>query len=95
MQEYSVSAPMNELLLALSRGPVADPPWEEFLRLLGRALGADYATLILRPPSEGDSGLVINSVILSPEIFTEYNEAYYALDPFVDLPPGQVFTIPE
>jgi hypothetical protein len=95
MKSYSVSARMNELLLALSRGPVAEPPWEEFLRLLGKALGADYATLILRPPRQGDTGVVINSVALSPEIYTEYNEAYYALDPFLDLPPGEVYTIDE
>jgi DNA-binding CsgD family transcriptional regulator len=95
MNNYTVSAGMNELLLALSRGPVAEPPWEEFLRLLGTALGADYATLILRPPRQGDTGVVINSVALSPEIYTEYNEDYYALDPFLDLPPGEVYTIDE
>ena len=50
MGAYELSSKMDELLLALSRGPVADPPWEEFLRLLGDALGADYVTLILRAP---------------------------------------------
>lgn len=86
---------MNELLLALSRGPVETQPWEEFLRLLAKALRADFATLILRPPSQGDEGVVINSVILSDEIYDSYNRDYYALDPFVDLPPGKVYTVDE
>lgn len=93
MRDYLISAPMNELLLALSRGPVADPPWREFLRLLGEALAADYVTLILRAPREGDSGLVINSVVLSPDAVNAYNESFFALDPFVNLPPGEVFTV--
>ena len=93
MRDYLISAPMNELLLALSRGPVADPPWQEFLRLLGEALAADYVTLILRAPREGDSGLVINSVVLSPDAVNAYNESFFALDPFVNLPPGEVFTV--
>ena len=95
MSVYQLSPLMNELLLALSRGPVADPPWEEFLRLLGDALGADYVTLVLRAPREGDAGVVINSVVLSPEIFSAYNENYFALDPFVNLPAGEVYTVDE
>ncbi|TXS92080.1 helix-turn-helix transcriptional regulator [Parahaliea maris] len=93
--DYQISDAMNELLLALSRGPVADPPWEEFLRLLGRALGADFVTLILRAPREGDAGVVINSVVLSSEVFESYNESYFAIDPFVNLPAGEVYTIDE
>ena len=86
---------MNELLLALSRGPVADPPWEEFLRLLGDALGADYVTLVLRAPREGDAGVVINSVALLPRLDNSDNDNYFALDPFVNLPRGEVFTVDE
>lgn len=93
--DYTISEPMNALLLALSRGPVADPPWEEFLRLLGEALDADYVTLVLRAPREGDAGVVINSVVLSPEVYDLYNEAYFAVDPFVNLPAGEVYTVDE
>jgi len=95
MDDYQISEPMNALLLALSRGPVADPPWEEFLRLLGKALAADFVTLILRAPRAGDTGLVINSVVLSPAVYSAYNDNYFALDPFINLPPGQVFTVDE
>ncbi len=92
---YEISDLMDELLLALSRGPVADPPWEEFLRLLGDAVGADYVTLILRAPRAGDAGVFINSVALSPRIFSAYHDNYFALDPFVNLPRGEVFTVDE
>lgn len=95
MSTYDLSSRMNELLLALSRGPVADPPWEEFLCLLGDALGADYVTLILRAPREGDAGVMINSVVLSPNIFNAYSDNFFALDPFVNLPMGEVFTVDE
>ncbi len=95
MSGYELSGAMNDLLLALSRGPVASPPWEEFLRLLGDALGADYVTLVLRAPREGDAGVIINSVVLSPEILNAYNNNYFALDPFINLPPGEVFTVDE
>ena len=95
VKQHHLSPTMDSLLLALSRAPVADPPWEEFLSLLGTALGADFVTLILRAPREGDSGVVINSVILSPEVFRSYNDNYFAMDPFVNLPAGQVFTVDE
>ncbi|MFV0278141.1 MAG: helix-turn-helix transcriptional regulator [Parahaliea sp.] len=91
--DYQISEAMNELLLALSRGPVAEPPWEAFLRLLGQALGADFVTLILRAPRQGDAGVVINSVTLSPAVYAAYNESYFAMDPFVNLPAGEVYTL--
>jgi DNA-binding CsgD family transcriptional regulator/PAS domain-containing protein len=93
MSDYRISAALNQLLLALSRGPVAEPPWEEFLRLLGEALEADFVTLILRAPSSGDAGVVINSVVLSDGSYDSYNDNYFAIDPFVNLPPGEVFTV--
>lgn len=95
MNDYRISDKMNELLLALSRGPVADPPWKEFLSLLGGALGADFVTLVLRAPRDGDAGVVINSVVLSPSVFDAYNKGFFALDPFVNLPAGEVFTVEE
>lgn len=99
MDRYYIADDMNRLLLALSRGPVADPPWEEFLQLLGQALGADFVTMILRPPRPSDAGLAIHSVVLnpseklSPSIIATYKADFYRLDPFIDQPPGKVVTI--
>jgi DNA-binding CsgD family transcriptional regulator len=95
LSDYRISDKLNQLLLALSRGPVAEHPWQEFMRLLGEALAADFATLILRAPREGDAGVVLNSVVLSPQVFDSYNESYFAIDPFVNLPVGEVYTLEE
>lgn len=95
MQDYSLSPELDELLHAVYRGPLENTPWQTFLDLLRRAVHANYATLILRPPREGDLGLVLNAVVFSPEIYNSYNETYFSLDPFVNLPAGEVYTIAE
>lgn len=92
---YSLSEPMNQLLLELGRAPVADAPWQDFLSLLAAAMDADSCTLILRQPRQGDTGVVFNSVLRTASLDQAYRESYYALDPFVDLPAGQVCSIDE
>ena len=61
LENYSISPRFNELLQALYHGPVEQQPWQQFLMLLGLAVGGKYATLILRTPRPGDSGMVINA----------------------------------
>jgi DNA-binding CsgD family transcriptional regulator len=39
--------------------------------------------------------VVINSVVLSPKLFGAHHDNYFALDPFVNLPRGEVFTVDE
>ncbi len=95
LENYSISPEFNELLQALYLGPVEEKPWQQFLVLLGQAVAGKYATLILRTPRKGDSGMVINAEIDSEEVYNLYNEIYFAFDPFVDLPPGQVMTVDE
>lgn len=95
LENYSISPRFNELLQALYHGPVEQQPWQQFLMLLGLAVGGKYATLILRTPRPGDSGMVINAEIASEEVYNLYNEIYFAFDPFVDLPPGKVMTVDE
>jgi DNA-binding CsgD family transcriptional regulator len=58
-------------------------------------VAGNYATLVLRPPGEGDSGLVLNAVVVSPEVYDSYNSTYFSLDPFVDLPADTVVTLQE
>ncbi|HEY9036525.1 MAG TPA: LuxR C-terminal-related transcriptional regulator [Pseudomonadales bacterium] len=90
-----LSDDIDQLLLTLYRGPLEEPLWQSFLRRLRDALNADFATLLLRPPSAGDHGVVLNAVVVSPDVYTAYNETWFALDPFVDLPPDQVMTLAE
>ncbi|TNF36398.1 MAG: helix-turn-helix transcriptional regulator [Gammaproteobacteria bacterium] len=95
---FALSDNIDQLLLALYRGPLAgpeEPLWQGFLRLLRDELNADFATLLLRPPSAEDQGVVLNAVVVSPDVYTAYNETWFALDPFVDLPADRVMTLAE
>lgn len=91
----NISTSFNELLLALYKGPLEEKPWLTFLRLLRTTLNANYSTLLLRPPSQRDSGVVLNAEIASNDAYDSYNERYFAVDPFVNLPHGKAFTLDE
>jgi DNA-binding CsgD family transcriptional regulator len=95
MTDYAISPELDRLIAAIYQGPLEEKLWQGFLELFRQAVAADYATLLLRPPKEGDQGVVLNAVIHSFEIYNAYNETYFALDPFVDLPVGSVSTLQE
>lgn len=95
MNDYQISPKLDALIQAIYRGPLEAKPWQGFLNLLREAVGASYATLILRPPSQVDDGVVLNAVVKSADVYDSYNDKYFALDPFVDLPPGQIVTLQE
>lgn len=92
---YEITPALDALIRAAYHGPLEERPWQGFLNAFREAVNANYATLILRPPREGDAGVVLNAVVMSPQIFNSYNETYFSLDPFVNLPPGEVFTVSE
>ncbi|MFV3308402.1 helix-turn-helix transcriptional regulator [Pseudomonas sp. NY15181] len=79
----------------LYQGPLEPTPWQSFLNQLNQFLDAKYVTFILRPPSDENEGLMVNANGSSAEIVASYNQYYFNLDPFVDLPSGQVVTIDE
>lgn len=86
----------SELVAAIYEGPLEAVPWKGALDLLRRHLRASYVTLMLRPPSAELEPLMVTSAGDRPITReAEYNKHYYALDPFVDLPPDRVFTVNE
>lgn len=85
----------DQLVQACYQGPIEENLWQTFLQLLQKALDARFATLLLRPPKAGDSGVVLNAYVLSDDIYDEYNERYFSDDPFIDLPIGKAFTSDE
>jgi DNA-binding CsgD family transcriptional regulator len=95
VSHYFISEQVDALILAIYQGPLEATPWLSFLQQLRLAVDANYATLLLRPPSEGDTGLILNAVIASVEIRDSYKQRLFSLDPFVDLPPGKVVTLRE
>lgn len=93
--KYQISPALDALIQAAYRGPLEEIPWQTFLNDFREAVNGNYATLILRPPREGDAGVVLNAIVMSPHIFNSYNDTYFSMDPFVNLPPGEVYTVSE
>lgn len=89
-------AQFSELLAAVYQGPLEPVPWKTALDLLRGYLRANYVTLMLRPPSADREGFMVNAAGDAPVTRQgEYNKYYYALDPFIDLPPDRVFIADE
>jgi len=84
----------SELLGSLYEGPLEEQPWQSFLAGVRELLGAHLVTLLLRPPSEEQQVVMLaDGGTLSA--IKSYNEGQFVLDPFVDLPPGQVIGLHE
>ncbi len=92
----------EELVELVYEGPLQDKPWRSFLPALRRAMDAQVVSLVLRPPAAGDRGVILNCQrsdsgeddLADPsdwEAMT-YQEQFFAIDPFVNLPPGKVVT---
>jgi DNA-binding CsgD family transcriptional regulator len=87
----------SKLVAMIYEGPMESVPWRSALEAMRQLLGANYVTLILRSPALGRAGLMINAspqgTVLPGE--ASYNNYYYALDPFVNLPTDRVLTVEE
>ncbi|SDH71269.1 helix-turn-helix transcriptional regulator [Pseudomonas panipatensis] len=86
---------LSRLIDLIYQGADDARPWQRCLERLREALQANYATLILRPCGPADSGLMIHAGAVSNGALGAYGSTYYALDPFVGLPPGEVHTVAE
>ena len=80
----------SAMLGSLYQGPLENTPWSTFLDRLKRSMRAKYATLTLRPPSRHVDGLSITTSGSSAQIADSYNQYFYTIDPFTDLPNRQV-----
>ena len=83
---------LEPLIHACYQGPLEESPWQTLLQLLQQQLQARFVTFLLRPPTLGDGGVVLNARLLSHTAYDEYKQHYFSEDPFVDLPPGKAFT---
>ena len=85
-------------------GSLEDQPWQSFLPRLRKIMDAHAVSLVLRPPAAGDRGVILNcrrgddtesvDSLADPDDWEAitYREQFFALDPFVNLPPGKVVT---
>lgn len=99
----------DRLIQLIYGGPLEAVPWSSMLPELRRVFDAKTASLVLRPPVEGDAGVILNSLrpgayegdvdatIANPNDWqaTTYREQFFSLDPFINLPPGEVITLAE
>jgi len=82
---------VGDLLGALYEGALEQPPWHNALRLLQQRLQAAHVSLILRPPTAENAGVMIN-VGENHDARVSYEKQYFAVDPFVSLKEGEVMT---
>ena len=81
----------SALLDALYGGLLDPTPWEEFLRQLSAYLNSSYATLILTVPGASNPGTIVTPDA-DPQIAEDYQVSFFASDPFIGLPEGEVVT---
>jgi DNA-binding CsgD family transcriptional regulator/GAF domain-containing protein len=107
MNPSGIDTDLDHLVGLIYEGALEAQPWQSALPVLRRALDAQVASLVLRPPAAGDMGVILNS--LRPENagdpgsadladpndweLKKYREEFFALDPFLNLPPGKVIAL--
>ncbi|TXS94120.1 helix-turn-helix transcriptional regulator [Parahaliea maris] len=86
----------NSLLEALYNGARETSPWTDFLRQLSGLTDARLTVLNLARPQPGDPGvLFMSDDLFDSEHQLQYANDFSALDPFVNLPPGEAITLEE
>ncbi len=89
------STDLDQLIGAVYEGPMESPPWKSALEMMRDMLSASHVTLILRPPSPDNSGVMINSGSVTVQGVESYESHFFGLDPFVNLKEGEVVTAEE
>lgn len=85
----------GNLIELIYEGPFELTPWQQSLDRIRDMLNANYVTLLLRPSTPGDPGIMYIAGDTNEQAVVQYGKTYYALDPFVSLPPGEVHTVHE
>ena len=97
----------NQLVGLIYQGALEEQPWQSALPALREALDAQVVSLVLRPPTADDQGVILNCVRPEPNLITvdesladpndwevsAYREQFFSLDPFVNLPLDKVIAL--
>ena len=98
---------LSELIGLIYQGALELQPWQSALPALREALDAQVVSLVLRPPSADDQGVILNCVRQDQDLDNDketladpndwevsaYREQFFSLDPFVSLPLEQVIAL--
>ncbi len=107
MALHLVDKDYDRLVQSIYRGAIEQTPWHSALPALQQAIDAQVVSLVLRPPSAGDRGIILNCVrpgeakragkspLADPNDWevTAYREQFFALDPFINLPPDRIISL--
>lgn len=89
-------AELSELLQLLYEEAMDPSPWTKTFELLRQRLDCAHVTLLLRPVSSDHLGaMLVTRENVSEQGTASYKSHFFAVDPFVDLPPDDVVTVQE
>lgn len=88
----------SSLLQTMYAGLLEPNPLQSLLAPLGQATGAESSVLVLRFPADLDKGIILSDGLTGTEATSPdnpYASYFYKLDPFTNLPEGQVVSLDE
>lgn len=91
---FQAGETLLSLIADIYDGILQDPPWQSFLTAVREPFHADIAAIFLQPPEPG-ARMVMLVDGGRPEGIASYKRGQFVLDPFVDLPEGEVVTLHE
>jgi DNA-binding CsgD family transcriptional regulator len=107
MKPRRMDSDFSHLVGLIYQGALEEQPWQSALPALREALDAQVVSLILRPPTADDQGVILNcvrqdqnrsahdSTLADPNDWEvcAYREQFFSLDPFINLPLDKVITL--
>ena len=107
MTPKRIDSDFSQLIGLIYQGALEEQPWQSALPALREALDAQVVSLVLRPPTADDQGVILNCVRPEPDRDNDdetladpndwqvsaYREQFFSLDPFVNLPLDSVIAL--
>lgn len=107
MKSKDINTDYNQLIGLVYEGALEARPWQSALPALREAMDAQVASLVLRPPTDNDQGVILNCIrpekggeVTSPILadssdweVSAYREQFFSLDPFINLPLDKVVAL--
>lgn len=107
MGSNRIDSDFSHLIKLIYQGTLEPQPWQSALPVLREAMDAQVVSLVLRPPTADDQGVILNSVrpdkarkradstLADPNDWevSAYREQFFSLDPFINLPLDKVIAL--
>lgn len=107
MPRQRIDTDFSRLVELIYQGTLEAQPWQSALPALREAMDAQVVSLVLRPPTADDQGVILNCVrpdtarrtpatsLADPNDWevSAYREQFFSLDPFVNLPLDKVIAL--